>query len=70
MTPARGRRQTARLAGALYAAMGVFSALSLTYFPAQFVVPGDAAATGAFGCCPLGCSPIDPVSFPDCLASS
>lgn len=41
------RRQTARLAGALYLAMGLFAAVGLVYFPGRFVVPGDAAATAA-----------------------
>lgn len=41
------RRQTARLAGALYLAMGLFSAIGLVYFPSRFVVQGDAAATAA-----------------------
>jgi hypothetical protein len=41
------RRQTARLAGALYLAMGLFAAIGLVYFPARFVVPGDATATAA-----------------------
>ena len=41
------RRQTARLAGALYAAMGLVSAISLTYFPARFLLPANAAATAA-----------------------
>ncbi len=41
------RRQTARLAGALYLAMGVASGLALSYFPARFLVAGDAAATAA-----------------------
>ena len=54
MTTLNSRRHTARLAGALYAAMGVFSALALTSFPAKFVVPGDAAATAArIGSAPL-----------------
>ena len=43
----QSRRQTARLAGALYATMGLFSAVSLTYYPARFLVPSDAAATAA-----------------------
>jgi len=41
------RKQTARLAGALYLAMGLFSAIGLVYFPGRFVVPGDAASTAA-----------------------
>ena len=41
------RTQTARLAGALYLAMGLFSAISLVYFPSRFVVPSDASATAA-----------------------
>ena len=41
------RKQTARLAGALYLMMGVFSVISLVYFPGRFVVPGDATATAA-----------------------
>lgn len=39
------RKQTARLAGALYVAMALFAAIGLTYFPGRFVVEGDAAAT-------------------------
>lgn len=39
------RKQTARLAGALYVAMALFAAVGLTYFPGRFVVEGDAAAT-------------------------
>jgi len=39
------RRQTARLAGALYVGMALFAAIGLTYFPGRFVVQGDAAAT-------------------------
>jgi hypothetical protein len=41
------RRHTARLAGALYVAMALFSAVGLVYFPGRFVVQGDAAATAA-----------------------
>ncbi len=41
------RKQTARFAGALYLAMGLFGAIGLVYFPGRFVVPGDAAATAA-----------------------
>ena len=41
------RRHTARLAGALYLAMGLFAAIGLVYFPGRFVVQGDAAATAA-----------------------
>jgi hypothetical protein len=41
------RRQTARLAGALYVAMGSLSAISLVYYPGRFVVQGGAAATAA-----------------------
>lgn len=43
----KSRRQTARLAGALYAAMALVSALDLVYFPGRFVVQGDAVATAA-----------------------
>ena len=43
----KSRQQTARLAGALYLAMGLFAAIGLVYFPGRFVVPGDAAATAA-----------------------
>lgn len=39
------RKQTARLAGALYVAMALFGAIGLVYFPGRFVVQGDAAAT-------------------------
>ena len=41
------RRQTARLAGALYVAMSLPAAIGLVYFPGRFVVQGDAAATAA-----------------------
>lgn len=41
----KSRRHTARLVGALYTGMALFSALGLTYFPGRFVVQGDAAAT-------------------------
>jgi len=41
------RKQTARLAGALYLAMGLFGAIGLVYYPGRFVVQGDAAATAA-----------------------
>jgi hypothetical protein len=41
------RKRTARLAGALYAVMGLLGAISLTYFPSRFLVPHDPAATGA-----------------------
>ena len=41
------RTTNARLVGALYLAMALPAALSLTYFPSRFVVPGDAAATAA-----------------------
>jgi hypothetical protein len=43
----RTRKQTARLAGILYFAMALPAAISLTYFPSRFVVPGDPAATAA-----------------------
>ena len=43
----RPPRQTARLVGALYLAMGIASGLSMTFFPGRFVVAGDAAATAA-----------------------
>jgi hypothetical protein len=46
-TTVTSRRHTARLAGALYLAMGLFAAIGLVYFPGRFVVPGDAAATAA-----------------------
>jgi hypothetical protein len=39
------RQQTARLAGALYVAMGLPGAFTLVYIPSVFVVPGDATAT-------------------------
>lgn len=39
------RQQTARLAGALYFAMGIPGGLAIAYFPARFVVSGDATAT-------------------------
>jgi hypothetical protein len=41
----QSRKQTARLVGALYAAMATFSALDLNVFPGRFVVQGNAAAT-------------------------
>jgi hypothetical protein len=41
------RKQTARLAGLLYFAMGIPAAVSLTYFPSRFLVPSDPAATAA-----------------------
>jgi hypothetical protein len=39
------RQQTARLAGALYLAMGLPGALALVAMPKIFLVPGDATAT-------------------------
>jgi Domain of unknown function (DUF4386) len=39
------RQQTARLAGALYIAMGLPGAFTLMYIPSIFLVPGDATAT-------------------------
>lgn len=39
------RQQTARLAGALYVAMGLPGAFTLMYIPSVFLVPGDATAT-------------------------
>jgi hypothetical protein len=41
------RQQTARLAGALYLAMGVSGAFALVYIPSVFLVPGDATATAS-----------------------
>lgn len=41
----RSRKQTARLAGVLYAVMGFAGAFSIAYIPKAFVVRGDAAAT-------------------------
>lgn len=43
----KSRQQNARLVGALYLAMGTAGAITLTYFPSRFVVPGDPAATAA-----------------------
>ena len=39
------RQQTARLAGALYLAMGLLAAFTLMYLESVFHVPGDATAT-------------------------
>ncbi len=39
------RQRTARLAGALYLAMGLPGAFTLIYIPSVFLVPGDATAT-------------------------
>lgn len=44
MPPAK---QTARLAGVLYAVMGLAGAFSIAYIPKAFVVRGDAAATAS-----------------------
>jgi len=41
------RKQTARLAGALYLGSSVLGGISLTYFPSRFLVPRDPAATAA-----------------------
>lgn len=41
----KSRQQTARLAGALYAAMGLAGAFTLLYVPSVFLVPGNATAT-------------------------
>lgn len=41
------RQQTARLAGALYVAMGLPGAFTLVYIPSKFLVPGDATATAS-----------------------
>jgi hypothetical protein len=41
------RKQTARLAGALYAGMGLPGAFTLVYIPSVFLVPGDATATAS-----------------------
>jgi hypothetical protein len=41
------RKQTARLAGALYLAMGLPGAFTLVYIPSVFVVRADAAATAS-----------------------
>lgn len=41
----RSRKQTARLAGVLYAVMGFAGAFSIAYIPKAFVVRNDAAAT-------------------------
>lgn len=43
----KSRQRDARLVGALYMAMSIPGAISLTYFPSRFVVPGDPAATAA-----------------------
>jgi hypothetical protein len=39
------RKQTARVAGALYLVMGLAGAFSIMYIPRFFMIPGDAAAT-------------------------
>jgi hypothetical protein len=41
------RKQTARLAGALYVVMSLLGVISLNYFPSRFVVTRDPAATAA-----------------------
>jgi hypothetical protein len=41
------RQRTARLAGALYLAMGLPGAFALLYIPSVFLVPGDATATAS-----------------------
>ena len=41
------RKQTARLAGALYLVMGLAGAFSIMYIPRTFIVRGDAAATAS-----------------------
>jgi hypothetical protein len=43
----KSRQGNARLVGALYVAMALPAAISLTYFPSRFVVPSDPAATAA-----------------------
>jgi hypothetical protein len=41
------RKQTARVAGALYLVMGLAGAFSIMYIPRFFMIPGDAAATAS-----------------------
>jgi len=41
------RKQTARVAGALYLVMGLAGAFSIMYVPRFFMIPGDAAATAS-----------------------